>query len=176
MNATPNAERVSIRGPLHGTPILVKDNLDTADAMLTTAGSLAMTGNRPTADAAVVTRLREAGMVLLGKTNLSEWANIRSPHSTSGWSARGGLTRNPWARERSAGGSSAGSAAALAAGLAPLTIGTETDGSIVCPASYCGVVGLKPTVGLCRSRGSFPSRIVKTLPVQWLAACVQPHC
>jgi amidase len=131
------------RGPLHGLPVGIKDNIGTADAMLTTAGSLALTGTRPVQDAPLVTRLREAGCVLLGKTNMSEWANIRSPHSTSGWSARGGLTRNPWDTARSAGGSSSGSGAALAAGLAPLAIGTETDGSIVCPASYNGVVGLK---------------------------------
>ncbi|HVQ86867.1 MAG TPA: amidase [Actinomycetes bacterium] len=145
-----------LRSPLHGTPILIKDNIDTADAMLTTAGSLAMTGNRPREDAEVVARLREAGMVLLGKTNLSEWANLRSPHSTSGWSGRGGLTRNPWDTSRSAGGSSAGSGAALAAELAPLALGTETDGSIVCPASYCGVVGLKPTVGRIPQAGIIP--------------------
>lgn len=145
-----------VRGPLHGVPILIKDNIDTADAMLTTAGSLALTGNQPKADAPVVTRLRDQGMVLLGKTNLSEWANMRSPHSTSGWSARGGLTRNPWDLQRSAGGSSSGSAAAVAAELARFSIGTETDGSIVCPASYCGVVGLKPTVGLLPSDGIIP--------------------
>jgi amidase len=145
-----------VRGPLHGVPVLVKDNIDTADAMLTTAGSHALAGNRPVADAPIIRRLREQGLVLLGKTNLSEWANMRSPHSTSGWSGRGGLTLNPWAPQRSAGGSSSGSGAALAAGLAPLALGTETDGSIVCPASYCGVVGLKPTVGLLSQEGIVP--------------------
>ena len=137
-----------VRGPLHGVPVLLKDNIDTGDAMQTTAGSLALVGSAPTKDAPVVARLREAGLVVLGKTNLSEWANMRSPHSTSGWSARGGLTRNPWDLTRSAGGSSSGSAAAVAAQLAPLAVGTETDGSIVCPASFNGVVGIKPTVGL----------------------------
>jgi amidase len=143
-------------GPLHGVPVLVKDNIDTADSMLTSAGSLALTANRPAHDAPVVSRLRDAGAVLLGKTNLSEWANMRSPHSSSGWSARGGQTRNPWDVSRSPGGSSAGSGAALAAGLAPLAVGTETDGSIVCPASLNGVVGLKPTVGLLPGAGIVP--------------------
>lgn len=146
----------TIRSPLHGTPILLKDNIDTNDAMQTTAGSLALLGSPPTTDAAIVTRLREAGLVILGKTNLSEWANFRSPHSTSGWSGRGGLTRNPWDSSRSAGGSSSGSGAAVAAGLAMLAIGTETDGSIVCPASFNGVVGLKPTVGLLAQTGIVP--------------------
>ncbi len=145
-----------VRGPLHGLAIAVKDNIDTADAMLTTAGSLALADTRPSQDAALVTRLRKAGLVVLGKANMSEWANMRSPHSTSGWSARGGLTRNPWDPTRSAGGSSSGSAAAVAAGVAPLAIGTETDGSIVCPASYTGVVGIKPTVGLLPTDGIVP--------------------
>ena len=145
-----------VRGPLHGVPVLIKDNIDTGDAMQTTAGSLALVGSAPTKDAPVVTRLREAGLVVLGKTNLSEWANMRSPHSTSGWSARGGLTRNPWDLTRSAGGSSSGSAAAVAAQLAPLAVGTETDGSIVCPASFNGVVGIKPTVGLLPQDGIVP--------------------
>lgn len=144
------------RGPLHGLAVVVKDNIDTADAMLTTAGSLALAGTRPTRDAALVTRLRHAGVVVLGKANMSEWANLRSPHSTSGWSARGGLTGNPWDPMRSAGGSSSGSAAAVAAGVAPLAVGTETDGSIICPASYNGVVGIKPTVGLLPSDGIIP--------------------
>jgi amidase len=144
------------RGPLHGLAIAVKDNIDTADAMLTTAGSLALASTKPTSDAALVTALRRAGLVLLGKANLSEWANIRSPHSTSGWSARGGLTRNPWDTTRNAGGSSSGSGAAVSAGLAPLAVGTETDGSIICPASYNGVVGLKPTVGLLPTDGIVP--------------------
>ena len=144
-----------IRGPLHGVPVLVKDNVDTAD-LDTTAGSLALVGHRPTDDAPLVVRLRDAGAIVLGKTNLSEWANLRSPHSTSGWSAVGGLTRNPWDLARSAGGSSSGSGAAVAAGLAPLAIGTETDGSIVCPASLNGVVGIKPTVGLVPAAGIVP--------------------
>ncbi len=146
----------AIRGPLHGLAIAVKDNIDTADAMLTTAGSLALDGTRPNQDAPLVARLRKAGVVVLGKANMSEWANMRSPHSTSGWSARGGLTRNPWNPARSAGGSSSGSAAAVSAGVAPLAIGTETDGSIICPASYNGVVGIKPTVGLVPTEGIIP--------------------
>ena len=145
-----------VRSPLHGVPILLKDNIDTGDAMLTTAGSLALTANRPQQDAPIVARLRGAGAVVLGKTNLSEWANMRSPHSSSGWSARGGQTLNPWDVSRSPGGSSAGSGAAVAAGLAPLAVGTETDGSIVCPASLNGVVGLKPTVGLLPGAGIVP--------------------
>jgi amidase len=145
-----------VRGPLHGVAVLVKDNIDTADAMLTTAGSLALTANRPMADAPLVTRLRAAGLVLLGKTNLSEWANLRSPHSSSGWSARGGQTVNPWDTTRSPGGSSSGAGVAVAAGLAPLAVGTETDGSIVCPASLNGVVGIKPTVGLLPGAGIVP--------------------
>ncbi len=144
------------RGPLHGLAMAVKDNIDTADAMLTTAGSLALTETRPSQDAALVARLRDAGLVVLGKANMSEWANMRSPHSSSGWSARGGLTRNPWDPMRSAGGSSSGSAAAISAGVVPLAIGTETDGSIICPASYNGVVGIKPTVGLLPTDGIIP--------------------
>jgi amidase len=145
-----------VRGPLHGVPVLVKDNIDTSDRMLTTAGSLALTANRPLADAPVVARLREAGLVLLGKANLSEWANLRSPHSSSGWSARGGQSVNPWDTSRSPGGSSSGSGVAVAAGLTPLAVGTETDGSIVCPASLNGVVGIKPTVGLLPGAGIVP--------------------
>jgi len=136
------------RGPLHGLPILVKDNIETADPMATTAGSLALKDNVTGRDAALVARLRTAGVVVLGKANLSEWANIRSSRSTSGWSAVGGLTRNPYALDRSACGSSSGSGAAVAAGLAAAAIGTETDGSITCPAAMNGLVGLKPTVGL----------------------------
>ena len=143
-------------GPLHGLPILIKDNIETADAMQTTAGSLALRDHPPKADAALVTRLRSAGAVILGKTNLSEWANIRSPNSTSGWSARGGLTLNPHLLTHSASGSSSGSAAAVAAGLAPAAIGTETNGSIVSPASACGIVGFKPTVGLVSGAGIIP--------------------
>ncbi len=146
----------SVRGPLHGVPVLVKDNLATADGMQTTAGSLALVGVRPPRDAHVVERLRAAGAVLLGKTNLSEWANIRSTRSTSGWSSRGGLTRNPYALDRNASGSSSGTGAAIAAGFAPLGIGTETDGSIVSPAAANGLVGLKPTVGLVSRAGIIP--------------------
>lgn len=137
-----------VRGPLHGIPILLKDNIESADPIATTAGSLALVDNVTHRDAPLVARLRDAGAVILGKTNLSEWANIRSSHSTSGWSAVGGLTRNPYALDRNACGSSSGSAVAAAASLGAITIGTETDGSIVCPASVNGLVGLKPTVGL----------------------------
>ena len=135
------------RGPLHGIAILVKDNVETEGPMATTAGSLALAANVTGHDAPIIARLRAAGAVILGKTNLSEWANFRSDHSISGWSATGGLTRNPYALDRSACGSSAGSAAAVAAGLAAAAIGTETDGSITCPASMNGVVGLKPGLG-----------------------------
>jgi amidase len=144
------------RGPLHGIPIVVKDNLDTGDAMMTTAGSLALVGHRAPRDAFVVARLREAGAVLLGKTNLSEWANFRSTRSSSGWSSRGGQVRNPYALDRNPCGSSSGSAVAVAAGLTAAAIGTETDGSIVCPAAINGVVGHKPTVGLVSRTGIVP--------------------
>lgn len=144
------------RGPLHGIPILVKDNVDTADRMATTAGSLALVGAKPPQDAFVVRRLREAGAVLLGKTNLSEWANIRSNTSTSGWSGRGGLTRNPYALDRNPCGSSSGSGVAVAASLCAAAVGTETDGSIVSPSSANGVVGIKPTVGLVSRTGIVP--------------------
>ncbi len=137
-----------VRGPLHGIPILIKDNIEATGPVATTAGSLALKDNVTNRDAPLVARLREAGAVILGKTNLSEWANIRSNNSTSGWSAVGGLTRNPHALDRNTCGSSAGSAAAVAASLAPLAIGTETDGSITCPAGVNGIVGFKPTVGL----------------------------
>lgn len=138
-----------VRGPLHGVPILLKDNIETADAGLaTTAGSLALAANVSGRDAPMVKRLRDAGAVILGKTNLSEWANFRSTRSISGWSGAGGLVRNPYSLDRTACGSSSGSGAAMAAGLAALAVGTETDGSITCPASMTGVVGLKPTVGL----------------------------
>lgn len=144
------------RGALHGRPVLVKDNVDTAD-LPTTAGSLALAEQpNPRHDAPLVRRLREAGMVVLGKTNLSEWANIRDENSASGWSAYGGLTRNPYALNRSAGGSSSGSGAALAAGIASYAIGTETDGSISCPAAFNGCVGLKPTVGTVPTDGVVP--------------------
>ncbi|MGH9454143.1 MAG: amidase [Terriglobia bacterium] len=138
----------SARGPLHGIPVLIKDNIGTADRMQTTAGSLALLGARPPRDSFVAQRLREAGAVILGKTNLSEWANFRSDHSTSGWSGRGGLTHNPYALDRNPCGSSSGSGAGVSASLCAVAIGTETDGSIVCPSSLNGVVGIKPTVGL----------------------------
>src|SRR6476646_4384988 len=144
------------RGPMHGRAVLVKDNVDTHD-LPTTAGSLALADVLPPdRDAPLVAHLREAGMVVLGKTNLSEWANIRDESSASGWSAYGGLTRNPYALNRSAGGSSSGSGAAVAAGLAPFAIGTETDGSITCPAAFNGCVGIKPTVGLVPTTGVVP--------------------
>src|ERR1700730_13328054 len=144
------------RGPLHGIPVLIKDNIDTGDRMNTTAGSLALLGSRPPADAFVAAQLRKAGAVILGKTNLSEWANIRSSHSTSGWSARGGLTRNPYALDRNPCGSSSGTGAAVSANLCVAGVGTETDGSVVCPASANGLAGLKPTVGLVSRSGIVP--------------------
>lgn len=144
------------RGPLHGIPILIKDNIDTSDRMKTTAGSLALLESKPLQDAFVAKRLREAGAVILGKTNLSEWANIRSSHSTSGWSGRGGQTKNPYALDRNPCGSSSGSGAATAANLCVAAIGTETDGSIVCPSSTCGLVGIKPTLGLVSRAGIIP--------------------
>ena len=146
----------SVRGPLHGRVVLVKDNIDTHD-LPTTAGSLALAdAPPPSRDAPLVQRLRAAGMVVLGKTNLSEWANLRDEASASGWSAYGGLTRNPYALNRSAGGSSSGSGAAVAAGLAPFAVGTETDGSITCPAAFNGCVGIKPTVGTVPTEGVVP--------------------
>ena len=149
-----------LRGPLHGIPVLLKDNIATADRMQTTAGSLALSRNfggvAPLRDAFIVTRLREAGAIVLGKANMSEWANIRSTRSTSGWSARGGLVRNPYALDRNASGSSSGTAAAIAANFAALGVGTETDGSIVSPAAANGLVGLKPTVGLVSRDGIIP--------------------
>jgi amidase len=144
------------RGPLHGIPILVKDNIDTRDRMSTTAGSLALAGSHATRDSFVARRLREAGAVILGKTNLSEWANFRSSHSTSGWSGRGGLTRNPYALDRNPSGSSSGSAVAVSANLCAAAVGTETDGSIMSPASINGVVGIKPTLGLVSRAGIVP--------------------
>jgi amidase len=144
------------RGPLHGIPVLLKDNIDTADQMLTTAGSLALVNSRPPRDAFVVKQLREAGAVLLGKTNMSEWANFRSSRSSSGWSARGGQCRNPYDLHVSPCGSSSGSAVAVAAALAAVAVGTETDGSIVCPASVNSVVGIKPTLGLVSRAGVIP--------------------
>lgn len=144
------------RGPLHGIPVLLKDNIDTADRMATTAGSLALVGSRPPDDAFLVKRLRQAGAVVIGKTNLSEWANIRCTYSTSGWSGRGGLTRNPYVLNRNTSGSSSGSGAAIAANLAAVAVGTETDGSIVSPSSVNGLVGIKPTVGLISRTGIIP--------------------
>lgn len=153
-----DTERVEgrLRGPLHGIPVLIKDNIDTADRMMTTAGSLALEGPAPDRDAFIVERLRSAGAVLLGKTNLSEWANFRSTKSTSGWSARGGLVKNPYALDRNACGSSSGTGAAISANLAAVGVGTETDGSIVCPSSANGLVGIKPTVGLLSRSGIVP--------------------
>jgi len=155
-----DAERSSgkVRGPLHGIPVLLKDNIDVA-GMANSAGSLALAENRPANDAFLVARLRAAGAVILGKTNLSEWANFRSTRSTSGWSSRGGQTKNPYVLDRNPCGSSAGTGAAIAASLAAIGVGTETDGSIICPASVAGLVGLKPTVGLVSRRGIIPISI-----------------
>ena len=164
----PDAERIAadldrerkerrIRGPLHGIPILIKDNIDTHDRMLTTAGSLALVeGAQPSQDAFIVKKLRESGAVILGKTNLSEWANFRSTKSSSGWSARGGQTKNPYVVERNPCGSSSGSGAAIAANLCAAAIGTETDGSIVCPSSANSLVGIKPTIGVVSRTGIIP--------------------
>jgi amidase len=153
-----DAERAAgqLRGPLHGIPLLLKDNIDTDDLMLTTAGSLALVASRPAQDATVAAQLRAAGALIIGKTNLSEWANFRSTHSSSGWSGRGGQTKNPYVLDRNPCGSSAGSAAAVAASLCAAAIGSETDGSIVAPSSLCGVVGIKPTVGLTSRAGVIP--------------------
>ena len=144
------------RGPLHGVPVLIKDNIDTADRMSTSAGSLALEGSIAARDAFIVERLRAAGAVILGKTNMSEWANFRSTHSTSGWSGRGGLGLNPYALDRNPCGSSSGTGAAIAANLATIGVGTETDGSIVCPSSATALVGIKPTVGLVSRSGIIP--------------------
>jgi amidase len=144
------------RGPMHGIPVLIKDNIGTADKMMTTAGSLALVGSKPLQDSDVAQRLRSAGAVILGKTNLSEWANIRSSHSTSGWSGRGGLTKNPYALDRNPCGSSSGTGAGISANLCAVGIGTETDGSIVCPSSSNGLAGIKPTVGLISRGGIIP--------------------
>jgi amidase len=145
-----------VRGPLHGIPILLKDNIDTADRMTTTAGSLALAGSIPLQDAFIAARLRAAGAILLGKTNLSEWANFRSTHSSSGWSGRGGQAKNPYVLDRNPCGSSSGSGGAVSANLCAAAIGTETDGSIVCPSSANGIVGIKPTVGLVSRAGIIP--------------------
>src|SRR5579871_2402618 len=143
------------RGPLHGIPLLIKDNIDTGDKMMTSAGSLALASSAHK-DAELVTRLRAAGAVILGKTNLSEWANFRSSHSVSGWSGRGGQTRNPYALDRDPSGSSSGSGVAVAASLCAAAVGTETDGSVVSPSSVNGIVGIKPTVGLIPGAGIVP--------------------
>jgi amidase len=167
--------RKGARGPMHGIPVLLKDNIDTADRMLTTAGSLALVGSRPAQDAFLVTQLRAAGVVILGKTNLSEWANFRSTRSTSGWSGRGGLTRNPYALDRNTCGSSSGSGAAVAANLAPVAVGTETDGSIVCPSwsrtesgrARTGSSPARParsTRSTTGGRGSWPTRSDSSSP------------
>jgi len=145
-----------VRGPLHGIPILLKDNIDTADRMTTTAGSLALAGSIPLQDAFIAAKLRAAGAILLGKTNLSEWANFRSTHSSSGWSGRGGQARNPYVLDRNPCGSSSGSGGAVSANLCAAAIGTETDGSIVCPSSANGIVGIKPTLGLVSRAGIIP--------------------
>jgi amidase len=144
------------RSPLHGIPVLIKDNIDTADRMMTTAGSLALVGAKPQRDAFIVERLRASGAVILGKTNLSEWANFRSTHSTSGWSGRGGQTRLPYALDRNPCGSSSGSGVAVAANLCAVAVGTETDGSIVCPSSANSIVGIKPTLGMVSRAGIIP--------------------
>jgi amidase len=153
-----DAERKSgkVRGPMHGIPVLIKDNIDTADRMHTTAGSLALAGSIAGQDSTVAANLRKAGAVILGKTNLSEWANFRSTHATSGWSGRGGQTRNPYALDRNPCGSSSGTGAAIAASLAAAGIGSETDGSVICPASINGLVGIKPTLGLVSRAGIVP--------------------
>ena len=158
-----DAERKAgkVRGPLHGIPVLIKDNIGTADRMETTAGSLALIGAKPPRDAFLVTRLREAGAVILGKTNLSEWANFRSANSTSGWSGRGGQTHNPYALDRNPSGSSSGPAVACAANLCVVAVGTETDGSVVSPSAHCSIVGMKPTVGLVSRTGIIPISVAQ---------------
>jgi amidase len=156
-----------VRGPLHGIPILLKDNIDTGDAMQTTAGSFALAGAPAVADSTIAAKLRAGGAVILGKTNLSEWANFRSFFSTSGWSGRGGLTHNPYSLDRNPCGSSSGSGAAPSANLTAVSLGTETDGSIVCPGNANGVVGLKPTVGLTSRAG--------VVPISHVQDTVGPH-
>jgi amidase len=162
-DALETAERLDVerasngpRGPLHGIPVMVKDNIDTADRMATTAGSLALEGSLAAQDAHIVHRLRAAGAIILAKTNLSEWANFRSRNSTSGWSSLGGQTKNPYALDRNPCGSSSGSAVAVAANLCPVAVGTETDGSIICPANVNSLVGIKPTLGLVGRSGIIP--------------------
>jgi amidase len=154
-------ENGKVRGPLHGIPVLIKDNIDTADAMQTTAGSIAMRGNYASDDAFIVKKLRNAGAVIIGKTNLSEWANFRSTRSSSGWSSRGGQTKNPYVLDRNPCGSSSGSGTAVAANLCAFAIGTETNGSIACPSSINGIVGIKPTVGLWGRSGIIPISITQ---------------
>lgn len=149
-------QKIGVRGPLHGIPILIKDNIDTGDRMTTTAGSLALEGHQAESDAFLVAKLRQAGAIILGKTNLSEWANFRSTRSSSGWSSRGGQTKNPYALDRNPCGSSSGSAVAVAANLCAAAVGTETDGSIICPSQVNGIVGIKPTVGLISRSGIVP--------------------
>ena len=145
-----------VRGPLHGIPVLIKDNIDTHDRMMTTAGSLALAGSIPSQDSTVAAKLREAGAVIIGKTNLSEWANFRSSHSSSGWSGRGGQTKNPYVLDRNPCGSSSGTGAAIAANLAAVGVGTETDGSVVCPSNANSLVGIKPTLGMVSRAGIIP--------------------
>ena len=145
-----------LRGPLHGIPVLIKDNIDTHDRMMTTAGSLALAGSIPPQDSTVAKKLRDAGAVILGKTNLSEWANFRSSHSSSGWSGRGGQTKNPYVLDRNPCGSSSGTGAAISANLAAIGVGTETDGSVVCPSNANSLVGIKPTLGLISRAGIIP--------------------
>ena len=156
--AAMDAERKAgkVRGPLHGIPVLIKDNINSGDKMMTTAGSLALEGHHAAKDAFIVGQLRAAGAVLLGKTNLSEWANFRSTRSTSGWSSRGGQTKNPYLLARNPSGSSAGSGSAVSANLCAVAIGTETNGSVVSPSSCNGIVGIKPTVGLLSRSGIIP--------------------
>ena len=150
-----------IRGAMHGIPVLIKDNIDTGDKMMTTAGALAMEGHSASNDAFIIKQLRNAGAVVLGKTNLSEWANFRSTRSTSGWSSRGGQTKNPYVLDRNPCGSSSGSGAAVSANLCAVAIGTETNGSIACPSSINGIVGFKPTVGLLSRSGIIPISITQ---------------
>ena len=161
--AAMDAERKAgtVRGPMHGIPVLIKDNIDTADKMQTTGGSLALVGQPAPRDAFIAERLRAAGAVILGKTNLSEWANFRSTRSSSGWSGRGGQTRNPYVLDRNPCGSSSGTGSAISANLAAVGIGTETDGSIICPSSICGLVGIKPTVGLVSRSGIIPISVTQ---------------
>ena len=165
-----------MRGPLAGEPVLIKDNIEVAGPLPTTAGSLALANNVTNRDAPLVARLRAAGAMILGKTNLSEWANIRSSNSISGWSAVGGQTRNPYALDRNPCGSSSGSGAAVAAGLVRMAIGTETDGSITCPAAINGIVGLKPTVGLVSRTHVIPISASQDTPGRWRRAFATRRC